>query len=62
MGDESKSLLKSKTLWINLIMAGLAFVPPVQAVVSPELLGAIFGLANTVLRLVTKQPVHVLPK
>lgn len=56
---ESKKPWQSKTLWINLIMAGLAFVPAVQAVVTPEVLGAVFGAVNAALRLTTKSGVSL---
>ncbi len=55
--DDAKKPYQSKTLWINLAMSILAFVPAVQVIVTPEILGAIFGIVNTGLRLMTSQAI-----
>jgi uncharacterized membrane-anchored protein len=57
MGEETKLAIQSKTLWINLAMSVAAFVPVVQTVLTPEIVGAIFGLVNAALRFVTKAPI-----
>lgn len=57
MGEETKLAIQSKTLWINLAMSLAAFVPPVQAVLSPEVVSVIFGVVNAVLRFMTTKPI-----
>jgi len=54
--DNSKSPLLSKTLWINVLMAVLAFLPGVDAVVkaNPEVVALVITAVNFVLRLITK--------
>jgi len=52
-----KNLLKSKTLWANLILAVVAFFPSVQQLVSPDLLLQFLAGLNIFLRLVTKDKV-----
>lgn len=60
-----KSLFASKTFWTNVIgLAALAapmVYPPAAILASPEvqatLVGALMGIANVGLRLVTKEPV-----
>ena len=54
---EKKSLFKSKTLWVNAIIAVLAFFPDVQKAISPDMLIMLFAVANMILRVVTKEPV-----
>lgn len=56
-----KSVYQSKTLWLNLIMAGVAFFPEVQVVVSehPEIMMAVFAAANFALRLFTKSKIEL---
>jgi uncharacterized membrane-anchored protein len=57
MGEESKSPLASKTLWINFIMTAAAFIPAVNAIMTPEIAGAIFGAVNMALRFLTTKPI-----
>lgn len=52
-----KSVLKSKTVWINLILAVVAFFPAVKETVSEDILVQVFAVINIVLRLVTKDKV-----
>ena len=56
---EGKQLWKSKTLWVNLVMAVAAFIPGVGEWVStnPEAAGIIVAGVNGVLRLITKDKV-----
>ncbi len=56
---DPKKAFKSKTLWVNFIMSGLSFVPAVQAVVTPDVLGVIFFVANTILRFMTKTSITI---
>ncbi len=59
---ESKSIFKSKTFWVTLlgnggtllgIAAGLVAAPALPYVIAAQ------GIINIALRLVTKEPVHV---
>ena len=52
-----KSVLKSKTVWINLILAVVSFFPGVKETVSEDVLLQVFAVLNIVLRLVTKDKV-----
>lgn len=52
-----KSPFKSKTLWVNAVMAVLAFFPSVADNVSSEQVMMLMGAVNFVLRFFTKQPV-----
>jgi hypothetical protein len=56
---EPKKPWESKTIWVNLIMAGLAFVPQIQVLASPEVIGGVFAAVNGLLRLVTKTGVTI---
>jgi len=49
-----KSAWKSKTLWANVIVAGLAFFPSIADKVTPVQVALALTVLNTVLRLVTK--------
>ena len=57
--EPSKSVFKSKTLWINLIVAIVAFFPSVAAKVSPEIIMQGMALVNIVLRFFTKEKVQL---
>ena len=50
---DSKNPLQSKTLWVSLIVAIAAFIPPVQAIVvaNPEIVGIVVGAVFSLLRL-----------
>lgn len=56
----SKSLFASKTFWFNIVTAAveLSGVLPIP----PGVAAAVVGIGNVVIRLLTDQPVHVLPK
>lgn len=51
----TKSVWLSKTLWVNLVLAVLAFIPAVSEVVKnhPDYVIAAFSVINMVLRLVS---------
>lgn len=51
----------SKTLWVNLTIASLAFFPSAShfVAVNPEVTVAVFGAVNFILRLVTKSGVSL---
>lgn len=53
-----KSVLKSKTLWVSLIVALAPIFPSVQNMIksSPESAGAIVGIVFAVLRAITHKP------
>lgn len=54
-----KSVLKSKTLWVSLIVAIAPLFPVVQDIVSknPEAVAGIVGAVFAILRITTTQPV-----
>lgn len=54
-----KPFWKSKTLWINLLMAIAAFFPAVQAHLDAETMGMVFAGVNGILRVVTKEKVSL---
>jgi hypothetical protein len=58
---ENKKPWLSKTLWINVIMAVVAFIPPVSAwiVAHPDVLVIGFTLVNVILRLVSKDKISL---
>lgn len=60
---ETKSIFKSKVFWVNVLtgigtIAGLGIFPPAVMVYVP----AVQAVVNIGLRLITNQPVHVMPK
>lgn len=60
--EESKSPLKSKTLWTNFLGAGLAlFYPPLAEWIAsnPTAWTVVFAVANVGLRLVTKNKIEL---
>lgn len=59
--DEAKKLWKSKTLWVNLVMAVAAFIPGIGEMISqnPEAAGSLVAIVNVILRLVTKDKVVI---
>lgn len=59
---EAKNALKSKTVWSNFIMAGLAFYPPAQQFISanPEIYAMAWAALNTILRLISKGKVELI--
>lgn len=56
-----KSLFKSKTFWINVVLAFLPLFPGVNEAVkaNPEYLGFAFGAINALLRLISKDKVYL---
>jgi len=58
---DSKKPLQSKTLWLNLMVALIAFFPEVSEAVksNPEYSMVFFALVNFVLRLVTKGKIEL---
>jgi uncharacterized membrane protein YqaE (UPF0057 family) len=52
--QKSKKPWKSKTVWINLILAVVAFIPAVAQHVTHEVLLQVFAFVNVVLRLMSK--------
>ena len=47
----------SKTLWVNLIVAVVAFFPAMKEVMSPDKVMMLMGVLNMLLRLVTKDKI-----
>lgn len=58
-----KSIFKSKTIWINILMSASMILPSIANLpslqVSPEIMGLVLVVVNTVLRLVTKDSLKV---
>lgn len=54
---DSKKPYQSKTLWVNLLLAIASFFPQVKDNVTPDLLGSVFLVINTILRFTTKTPI-----
>lgn len=52
-----KKPYKSKTLWLNVIVAIIAMIPGVSEKVSPEQIALGLGGLNMILRLVTKDKI-----
>ncbi|KKW41022.1 MAG: hypothetical protein UY90_C0065G0012 [Candidatus Peregrinibacteria bacterium GW2011_GWA2_54_9] len=61
--DESKSILKSKTVWANVATALVMLATVANVDLSSEeataIVAGVFTLVNFVMRLVTRQPVHI---
>lgn len=57
----TKSPFASKTLWTNLIMAVLAFIPGVHQFVvdKPEVMVVVFTVVNMLLRFVSKDKIQL---
>lgn len=60
--QNEKSVFKSKTLWANLILAIIAFIPSVRVVVTEEVLLQVMVGLNIFLRVVTKDKVVLFEK
>ena len=56
----SKNIVKSKTFWVNVLMAAAAFLTELPGDVSFQI--AFVTAVNVALRYTTKQPVTVLPE
>ena len=56
-----KKFWKSKTIWINVLMSASMIIPALinlpNLQVSPEIMGLVLVVVNTVLRLVTKEAI-----
>ncbi len=62
MGKESlvsKKIWESKTIWVNLILAVVAFVPSLSEKINEEMLMQLMVVANLVLRMITKDKVSL---
>lgn len=62
---KTKSILRSKTFWVNLILAIVGIVPEVANLplrISPEWLGFIVVVANVILRLISQDKVTITGK
>ena len=55
--ENKKVLWKSKTLWVNFLVAIAAFFPQVKEAVTPETIVMLLTVINMVLRLATKDKV-----
>ena len=55
----AKSIFKSKTLWVNIIVVAILGFLGVEIGVDPQLEIALLGLVNIGLRLITKEPVRL---
>lgn len=57
---ETKPAWQSKTVWINILLAVVPFIPGAAPYVqNPEIMGALFAVVNIVLRLVSKGSVSI---
>lgn len=58
-----KSIFKSKTIWINVLMSASMILPSIANLpslqVAPEIMGLVLVVVNTVLRLVTKDSLKI---
>ena len=57
----SKSLFKSKTFWVNVLTAGVELSGVLTGLIPPGALQIATNVLNIALRLVTSQPVSVMP-
>jgi len=55
--EQVKRPWQSRTLWVNLIMAAVPFIPGSEAFLNEQSLGAMFLVVNSVLRAVTKSKI-----
>ena len=58
-GFEPKKPWQSRTLWVNLLIAGASFIPAVKEFVTPDIISTLFLVANTILRFTTKTGVTI---
>lgn len=56
---DPKSILLSKTLWLNVAMLAAHFLPVVADVVPPDYQALVLAVANIAVRFATKQPVKL---
>jgi hypothetical protein len=59
--NSNKSVFQSKTLWINLLMAGAAFFPSVNAWIGshPDAFALGFSVVNMILRMISKDKLEL---
>ena len=57
----SKNILKSKIFWVNVLTAAVELSGALGGLVPPGALQLTTNVLNILLRLITKQPVTVLP-
>lgn len=54
-----KSILRSKTFWLNLIACIVALINNTGTILPPDLLASIVAATNVWVRLITKTPVSL---
>lgn len=61
MEVQPKSPWESKTLWTNLVLAMIAFVPSVDEIIkgNPQIIVVAFAVINSALRLITKEKISL---
>ena len=57
----SKNILKSKTFWVNVLTAAVELSGALGGLIPPMALQLTTNVLNILLRLITNQPVTVLP-
>lgn len=57
----SKSIFSSKTVWVNVLSAAIELSGALHGVIAPGTLTIVVNVLNVLLRLVTKDAVHVMP-
>ena len=60
----NKSIFKSKTFWVNLVVLPLlpalrAVFPPLEPLLTDTVIASVVGFVNILLRAVTEKPVSV---
>lgn len=59
---DAKSILESKTFWINILTVAVAILNGTYGeIVPPEIALPVLAVINILLRIVTRQPVKILP-
>jgi hypothetical protein len=57
--EENKKPYLSKTLWINAILAGVAFFPNLKDLIDPDMAIQIIAGLNILLRFLTKSKIQL---
>lgn len=57
MADEKKSILKSRTLWINIVVVAIAVLTSFEQMLSTGQAVTLMGVANIFLRAITTKAV-----